>query len=129
LKRNDLSVHDVERFRPTPFEGLTREEKSILENRARYEGYIAREQERMERLRAMQSRRIPEDFPYERISGLSREIVEKCGRRRPRTIGEAARIPGMTPAAVAIISAHVARGERALPRSLPEADPGAGASV
>jgi tRNA uridine 5-carboxymethylaminomethyl modification enzyme len=129
LKRNDLSATDVERFAPESFEGLSREEKSILENRARYEGYIAREQERMERLRGMQSRRIPEGFPYERIPGLSREIVEKCGRRRPRTIGEAARIPGMTPAAVAIISAHVARGERSLPRSLPEPDPGAGAFV
>src|SRR5262249_24203705 len=128
-KRNDLSADTVARFAPEPFEGLTREEKSILENRARYEGYIARERERMERLRGMQSRRIPDGFPYERISGLSREIVEKCERRRPRTIGEAARIPGMTPAAVAIISAHVARVERALPRSLSEPDPGRGASL
>jgi tRNA uridine 5-carboxymethylaminomethyl modification enzyme len=95
---------------PGPFLGLSREEKSIVQSRIRYEGYILREWERLERLRPLQSRPIPAEFSYERISGLSREIVEKCRRRRPRTIGEAARIPGITPAAVAIISAHVARG-------------------
>jgi tRNA uridine 5-carboxymethylaminomethyl modification enzyme len=110
LKRNDLSLDSVERFVPGPFLGLSREEKSIVQSRIRYEGYILREWERLERLRPLQSRPIPAEFSYEQISGLSREIVEKCRRRRPRTIGEAARIPGITPAAVAIISAHVARG-------------------
>jgi tRNA uridine 5-carboxymethylaminomethyl modification enzyme len=76
----------------------------------RYEGYIARERERMERLRPLEERAIPSDFCYEGLPGLSREVVEKCSRRRPRTIGEASRIAGVTPAAVAIISAHVARG-------------------
>ncbi len=48
---------------------------------------------------------------YEAIPGLSREVVEKCvAARDPRTVGEASRIPGVTPAAVAIISAHVVRG-------------------
>jgi tRNA uridine 5-carboxymethylaminomethyl modification enzyme len=89
---------------------LTREEKSVLENRVRYEGYIRRERERLERWKPLESRRIPEGFDYAALSGLSREVVEKCSRRRPRTLGEASRIPGVTPAAVAIISAHVARG-------------------
>jgi tRNA uridine 5-carboxymethylaminomethyl modification enzyme len=118
LKRNDLSCKDVERLEPVPFEGLTAEEKSILENRARYEGYIAREHERMERLEALQSREIPTDFTYAQLAGLSREVIEKCERRRPRTIGDAARLPGMTPAAVAIISAHVARRERSTSRGV-----------
>ena len=113
LKRNDLSATDLEQFAPAPFEGLSREEKSILENRVRYEGYVRRERERLERLRPMESRPIPADFAYEEIPGLSREIVEKCRRRKPRTIGEASRLRGMTPAAVAIISAHVARRQRA----------------
>jgi tRNA uridine 5-carboxymethylaminomethyl modification enzyme len=89
---------------------LEREERSILESRVRYDGYIKREKDRMERLRALESRRIPSDFRYGGIPGLSTEAIEKCMRRRPRTIGEASRIPGVTPAAVAIISAHVARG-------------------
>ncbi len=57
----------------------------------------------------------PGDFDYEGIPGLSREAVEKCSRRKPRTIGEASRIPGVTPAAVAIISAHVARAGGSAP--------------
>lgn len=110
LQRQDLDVARLESYDPETFASLSREEKSILENRVRYEGYIRREKERVERLKPMESRRIPEAFDYSAISGLSHEIVEKCSRRRPRTVGEVARIPGVTPAAVAIISAHVARG-------------------
>lgn len=110
LKRNDLSSNDLEKYVPGPFAPLSREEKSILENRVRYEGYIRREHERLERLKPLEARRIPEDFPYTTIPGLSREAVEKCSRRRPRTLGEAGRIPGVTSAAVAVISAHVLRG-------------------
>lgn len=109
LQRQDLNVFLLESFAPEPLSELTREEKSILESRVRYEGYIRREKERLERLKPLESRRIPEDFDYASISGLSREIVEKCSRRRPRTVGEAGRIPGVTPPAVAIICAHVAR--------------------
>jgi len=113
LMRQDLDVFGLERYAPEPFSGLTREEKSVLENRVRYEGYIRREKKRIERLRPLENRRIPDGLDYRSLPGLSREIVEKCSRRRPRTIGEAARIPGVTPAAVAIISAHVARCGRA----------------
>jgi tRNA uridine 5-carboxymethylaminomethyl modification enzyme len=109
LQRQDLSAEDVRRFSPESFQGLSGEEASILENRARYDGYIRREKEQVERLRPMEARPIPEGLDYSTIAGLSREVVEKCSRRRPRTIGEASRIPGVTPAAVAIISANVAR--------------------
>ncbi len=109
LQRRDLDVARLESYAPEILAGLTREERSILESRVRYEGYIRREQERLERWKPLESRRIPEGFDYAAISGLSREVVEKCSRRRPRTVGEASRISGVTPAAVAIISAHVAR--------------------
>jgi len=110
LQRQDLDVSRLESLAPDVLAPLTREEKSVLENRARYEGYIRRERERLERWKPLESRRIPEGFNYASLSGLSREVIEKCSRRRPRTLGEASRIPGVTPAAVAIISAHVARG-------------------
>jgi tRNA uridine 5-carboxymethylaminomethyl modification enzyme len=108
LKRQDLDVESVARWSPAIFRDLTREERTVLEARVRYEGYISRELDRVERLRPLEKRRIPSDFDYE-IPGLSREVVEKCARRRPGTVGEAARIPGVTPAAVAIICAHVGR--------------------
>jgi len=111
LKRNDLSVDRLALFAPEVFRDLTSEERSILESRVRYEGYIRRERERVERLKPLESRPIPDGFQYRGVPGLSTEVVEKCERRRPRTLGEASRIPGMTPAAVAIISAHVAHGK------------------
>jgi tRNA uridine 5-carboxymethylaminomethyl modification enzyme len=118
LKRQDLSHDDLARYAPEAFAGLPAEELAILETRSRYEGYIRREQDRLERLKPLESRRIPEGFVYRDIPGLSREVVEKCSRRRPRTVGEAGRIPGVTPAAVAIICAHAAR-ERANETSSP----------
>ena len=114
LQRNDLTDNAaIESFAAEIFSDLSREEKSILASRVRYEGYIRREKETVERLKPLESRRIPEDFDYSGVSGLSREIVEKCSKRRPRTVGEASRIPGVTPAAVAIISARVGRGRGA----------------
>jgi len=109
LKRNDLTSNTLARYAPEPFAGLSPEELAILESRIRYEGYIHRETEKLERLKPLEARRIPEGFDYRDIPGLSREVIEKCSRRRPRTVGEAGRIPGVTPAAVAIICAHAAR--------------------
>jgi tRNA uridine 5-carboxymethylaminomethyl modification enzyme len=109
LKRNDLHVGDLVSYAPEILADLTAEQASVLETRIRYEGYIRREIARVEKLRPLESRQIPESFRYEGIPGLSREVVEKCSKRRPRTVGEASRIPGVTPAAVAIISAHVLR--------------------
>ena len=110
LKRQDLSAEHLERFAPQVFSELSREEKRVLESRIKYEGYVRREEDRLTRLRPFESRSIPAEFNYGALPGISREVAEKCVRRRPRTVGEAARIPGVTPAAVAIISAHVARG-------------------
>lgn len=108
LKRQDLSTDKLALWAPEILGELTRDERAVLEARVRYEGYIRREVARVARLRPMENRRIPADFDYD-VPGLSREVVEKCARRRPRTIGEASRIPGVTPAAVAIICAHVGR--------------------
>jgi tRNA uridine 5-carboxymethylaminomethyl modification enzyme len=110
LKRQDLSCEQLERYAPGPFAELSREEKFVLESRVKYEGYIRREEDRLARLRQFESRSIPAGFDYAALPGVSREVAEKCARRRPRTVGEASRIPGVTPAAIAIISAHVARG-------------------
>jgi len=109
LQRKDLTTDMVSALAPEAFEGLSLEERSFLESRVRYEGYVRREKDRLERLRPFEARPIPEDFRYLGIPGLSHEIVEKCTRKRPRTVGDVARLPGVTPAAVAIISAHVAR--------------------
>jgi tRNA uridine 5-carboxymethylaminomethyl modification enzyme len=112
LKRNDLSANSMAPLFPEILGSLSGEERQMLENRVRYEGYIVQERERVDRWKPLAARAIPPGFDYGAVSGLSAEVVEKCSRRRPRTIGDAARIPGVTPAAVAILSAHVARGGR-----------------
>jgi tRNA uridine 5-carboxymethylaminomethyl modification enzyme len=114
LKRNDLVVERLAAYASDVLGDLTAEEKGVLQSRVRYEGYIRRERESVERMKPLESRSIPEDFRYEGIPGLSREVVEKCARRQPRTVGEASRIQGVTPAAVAVISAHVLRARAAL---------------
>lgn len=78
-----------------------------LETIYRYEGYLRRQGESVERLRRQEERRIPADFVFAGIPGLSRESVDRLTMVRPETIGQALRIPGLTPAAIALVAAHV----------------------
>jgi tRNA uridine 5-carboxymethylaminomethyl modification enzyme len=84
-------------------------EMQSLESTARYEGYIARQESEVQRARKAESRRIPPDFAYAGIPGLSREMVERLTTVRPATIGQALRVPGVTPAAAAVIAARISR--------------------
>lgn len=78
-----------------------------LETIYRYEGYLRRQNESVDRLKRQEERAIPDGFVFEGIPGLSRESVERLTTVRPETIGQALRIPGLTPAAVALVAAHV----------------------
>ena len=78
----------------------------------RYAGFLVREEEAVRRLRRSTELAIPRDFVYLGLPGLSLESAEKLERHRPRTLGQASRIPGVTPAAVTLILARVAAGGR-----------------
>jgi tRNA uridine 5-carboxymethylaminomethyl modification enzyme len=78
-----------------------------LETIYRYAGYLRRQEASVDRLRRQEARTIPADFRFEGIPGLSRESVERLTAVRPETVGQALRIPGITPAAVALVAAHV----------------------
>jgi tRNA uridine 5-carboxymethylaminomethyl modification enzyme len=80
-----------------------------IETAYRFEGYLKRQEESVARLRRQESHVIPSDFRFAGIPGLSRESVERLTSVRPETIAQAQRIPGITPAAVALIAAHLAR--------------------
>jgi len=73
----------------------------------KYEGYLKRQDEQIHRFRKMEDVKIPDDFSYEGLSGLSAEVVEILERIRPETVGRASRTPGITPAAVSIILVHL----------------------
>jgi tRNA uridine 5-carboxymethylaminomethyl modification enzyme len=78
-----------------------------VETESKYAGYIGQQRRQIDRLKAVDSRMIPGAFEFGDIPGLSREIREKLDRVRPATLGQAARIPGVTPAAVAILDIYL----------------------
>jgi tRNA uridine 5-carboxymethylaminomethyl modification enzyme len=85
-------------------------DRATIEAECKYRGYLARHAQQQARVEAQAERVIPEGFLYSGIPGLSREVVERLSSVRPRTIGQAGRVPGVTPAAVAIVAARLARG-------------------
>lgn len=80
-----------------------------VETTVKYAGYLKQELARAERIRREGRRRIPATFPFARVPGLSREVVQRLTQVRPETLGEASRIPGVTPAAVAVLGAFLGR--------------------
>jgi tRNA uridine 5-carboxymethylaminomethyl modification enzyme len=84
-----------------------RNELKSVETEVKYSGYLQQQQRAIERLKKAEQRNIPDWFDYSNVSGLSREMHEKLTRVRPRTIGQALGIPGVTPAAVSLINIYI----------------------
>jgi hypothetical protein len=84
-----------------------RNEMKTVETEIKYAGYLDQQRKSIERLKKAEQRLIPDWFDYGKVSGLSREMNEKLQRVRPRTIGQASRIPGVTPAAVSLINVYI----------------------
>jgi tRNA uridine 5-carboxymethylaminomethyl modification enzyme len=80
-----------------------------VETAIKYEGYLKQELSRAARARRQERKRIPSGFPFARVPGLSREAIQRLYQVRPETLGQASRIPGMTPAAVAVLGAFLDR--------------------
>jgi len=80
-----------------------------VETAIKYAGYLKRQEVEIERAHRDESRRIPAGFSFEQVPGLSREVVQRLTHVRPDTLGHASRIPGVTPAAVAVLAAYVRR--------------------
>jgi tRNA uridine 5-carboxymethylaminomethyl modification enzyme len=88
----------------------TREvDRATLEAECKYRGYLIRHAQQRARVESQSERAIPADFQYVGIPGLSREVVERLSSVRPATLGQAGRVPGVTPAAVAIVASRIAR--------------------
>jgi tRNA uridine 5-carboxymethylaminomethyl modification enzyme len=82
---------------------------ATLEAECKYRGYLKRHDAQQARVESQHARLIPEGFDYEGVPGLTREVVERLSSVRPVTLGQAGRIPGVTPAALAIVASRVAR--------------------
>ena len=113
LRRPGFTIGDCESVvRQNSSVEPSRIELKIAETDIKYGGYLAQQRQQMERLRKSESRIIPAWFEYQGVPGLSREMVEKLTRVRPRTLGQASRIPGVTPAAIAIVNVYVEMQQR-----------------
>jgi tRNA uridine 5-carboxymethylaminomethyl modification enzyme len=84
-------------------------DRATLEAECKYRGYLVRHAQQRARVESQREREIPAAFEYEGIPGLSREVVERLASVRPTTLGQAGRVPGVTPAAVAIVASRLAR--------------------
>ena len=106
---------------PQHLSAQARNELKSVETEIKYAGYLQQQQRSIERLKKAEERAIPEWFDYSQVSGLSREMNEKLTRVRPRTLGHAIRIPGVTPAAVSLINVYIEiQGKRQSAVSTPQ---------
>jgi tRNA uridine 5-carboxymethylaminomethyl modification enzyme len=90
-----------------PLSSEVRNELKSVETEIKYEGYLQQQQRAIERLKKAEQRAIPDWFDYRSVSGLSREMQEKLTHVLPSTLGQASRIPGVTPAAVSLVNVYI----------------------
>ncbi len=94
-------------YAPVHLSSEIRNELKSVETEIKYAGYLDQQQRAIDRLKKAEQRRIPDWFDYRAVSGLSREMQEKLGKVVPQTLGQASRIPGVTPAAVSLINVYI----------------------
>ena len=113
LRRPEVGYHDLVRLAglADPLEDLQAVRQ--LEIQARYSGYIDRQVAEIERQRRNENLAVPGDVDYSKVRGLSSEVRQKLTETRPQTIGQAARIPGVTPAAVSLLLVHLKKSRPA----------------
>lgn len=114
LRRPDVHYADLVHD-PVPEAAVAEQ----VEIQAKYEGYIERQREEVERRAAMESRVLPPTLDYCEVKGLSAEVQQKLNRHRPETIGQASRISGVTPAAISLLLVHLKRGFKAPSKATP----------
>jgi tRNA uridine 5-carboxymethylaminomethyl modification enzyme len=106
LKRPELSYANVLRMTGLA-EGLDFDQAAELEIEVKYEGYVRRQTETIERFRRLEDAAIPEWVDFDAVTGLSTEVKERLSNLRPCSLGQAARMPGITPAAVSLLAVHI----------------------
>ena len=111
LKRPEVGIESLAGFFEAQGVALSAEESHVVETRIKYEGYILQQLRDAERVQSLETQRIPSGFNYGAVQGLSREVVERLVRVRPGSLGQAARIPGITPAAVSILNVYLGLGK------------------
>jgi tRNA uridine 5-carboxymethylaminomethyl modification enzyme len=105
VKRPEVDITSL--LQATGIDAPDAEVREQVEIDAKYQGYIVRQQNEIERVEAQQNLQLPSDIDYTSIPGLSNEVVQKLETVRPGTLGQAGRIPGVTPAAISLLLVHL----------------------
>ena len=111
LRRSEIFFEHLFAFSPE-LEGVNESVFEEVETRIKYEGYILHQQKQVEKLKKMESMRLPEDMNYASIHGLTKEAREKLSKVRPVSLGQASRISGITPAALMAVQIHTKKNRR-----------------
>ena len=111
LRRPEIAYGFIEEHSPSD-SPLTPEIKKQVEIQVKYEGYIHQQMQMAEKLKKIEGKRIPSGFEYSSVNGLSREVLSKLQEIRPENLGQASRIPGITPAAVSLLMVAIERLKR-----------------
>ena len=106
LRRPEISLAQIRILHPD-VPRYSQDVDAQAEIQLKYEGYVTRQLDIVERFKKMENAQLPVHIDYSKISGLSREVCEKLSRVRPQSIGQASRIPGITPAAISLLSFYV----------------------
>ncbi len=106
LRRPEISLAQIRMLHPD-VPRYSQDVDAQAEIQLKYEGYVTRQLDIVERFKKMENAQLPVHIDYSKISGLSREVCEKLSRVRPQSIGQASRIPGITPAAISLLSFYV----------------------
>jgi tRNA uridine 5-carboxymethylaminomethyl modification enzyme len=113
LRRPEIGYRDLRSFLAASGGGrLAAEDAAELEAEVKYAGYLRRQEEQIRRAERLEREELPPDIDYGKIAGLSREAQERLGAVRPRTVGQAARVPGVSPADIAVLLVYLEKGRR-----------------
>ena len=111
LKRPEIGYHDIEKISP-PSELLASAEAEQVEIQTKYEGYIQRQLQQVERIASLEKKTIPADLDYDAVIGLGTEVRQKLKQVRPVSLGQASRISGVTPAAISLLMVALEKRKR-----------------
>ena len=115
LKRPEIRLEALAAAGIVSTDGLRPEDVVSVETAIKYEGYLKQQERQIERLRKSEERTLPAELDYSAMPGLSAEVTEKLTQIRPESIGQASRIPGITPAALSIVLLHLELGRNRKP--------------
>ena len=115
LRRPNVSYRSLSLISPSMADLIEESVEEQVEIQAKYQGYIARQQDEVERHNGQSALRLPEDLDYAEVRGLSIEVRQTLQRQRPETLGQASRLQGVTPAAISLLLVHLRRRHRLEP--------------